>query len=93
MGQGNGDFVVQGLGVVRRKPVKVVTFAPFFVSQQLRCSLCPAKLSPALGACVVAVSVTAIHRREVLDIQYGLAPTTALLSSKMPQLLSLLLPF
>lgn len=73
--------------------MKVETFVLFFVSQQLRCSLCPAKLSPALGACVVAASVTAIHRRGVLDIQCGLAPTTALLSSKISQLLSLLLAF
>lgn len=73
--------------------MEVIKFAPFFVSEQLRCYLCPARFSPALGACAVAAAVTAIHRREVLGLQCGLAPTTALLSSKVSQLSSLLLPF
>lgn len=29
--------------------MKVIEFAPFFVSQQLRCYSCPARLSPAVS--------------------------------------------
>lgn len=44
--------------------MKVIKFAPFFVSQQFRCYLCPARLSPALGACVVVASVTEADPQE-----------------------------
>lgn len=93
-GTEKGRFHGPGFGSGEEETsVKVIRFAPFFVSQQLRC--CAQQGSALLWELVWwwPLPRRLIHRREVLGIPCGLAATTALLSSKISQLSSLLLPF